>query len=91
MNRARTPALALATLALQLLARSASAHPGHSLGEHGPLHVVTSPYHLGILALAGVALWFGGRFIERRLPRRVLQACGVLTLVAAGVIWELRS
>ena len=87
MNRAYKTALALALVALQFPAPSAFAHPGHSLDAYGPLHVVTSPYHVGLLALTAVALGFGARFVKRRMPRRVLQACGLAALVAAGVLW----
>jgi hypothetical protein len=81
---------AIAVMGGLLSSPHAAAHPGHSLGQHGPLHVVTSPYHLGLLAAVGAALWLGGRCIERRMPRRALQVCGVLALGAAGLLWGLR-
>jgi uncharacterized membrane protein len=65
---------------------SANAHPGHGLGEHGAAHVITSPYHVGTLAVAGVALWITGRFVQRQSVRRVLQGSGLaMVLVAAAV------
>lgn len=65
---------------------SANAHPGHGLGEHGAAHVITSPYHVATLAVAGVALWLTGRFVQRQSVRRVLQGSGLaMVLVAAAV------
>jgi len=68
-------------------ALSAHAHPGHGLGEHGAAHVMTSPYHLALLAGTGLALWFGGRFVQSQLPRRILQSAGVGAVLAAAAIW----
>ena len=73
-----------------LVASSAQAHPGHSLGEHGAVHVVTSPYHLSMLAAVGVALWFGGRFVQSHLSRRILQGTGIAAVLAAGAIFGSR-
>ena len=39
----------LAAVVLALGAHPALAHPGHDLADHGVAHIVTSPYHLGIL------------------------------------------
>lgn len=65
---------------------SANAHPGHGLGDHGAAHVITSPYHVATLAIAGVALWLTGRFVQRQSVRRVLQGSGLaMVLVAASV------
>ena len=80
-----------ATAATFALALSAQAHPGHSLGDHGALHAVTSPYHLAILAVSGAALWFAGRFVQRHLPRRALQFTGLATILAAAVLWGVRA
>lgn len=75
-------------LLLPLLATlSAHAHPGHGLGEHGAAHVMTSPYHLAILAGTGLALWFGARFVQSQLPRRILQTAGVVAVLTAAAIW----
>ena len=79
-----------ATTATFAFALCAQAHPGHALGDHGALHVATSPYHLAILAAGGAALWFTARFIKNRLPRRALQTFGVLAVAAAGVLWGIR-
>jgi hypothetical protein len=70
---------------------SASAHPGHGLGEHGATHIVTSPYHLAVLALVGAALWLVGRFVQRQLPRRLLQGAGFAAILAAALIWGIRT
>lgn len=51
------------------VAGSAGAHPDH-LGPNGPglLHLVTDPYHVGLMVLA-VALAFGLRRALRRRAR----------------------
>lgn len=64
----------------------AQAHPGHSLGEHGAAHVITSPYHLAMLAGIGVALWFGGRFARAQVARRVIQGTGIAAVLIAALI-----
>ena len=84
MKQLRSLTVTAATFALAL---SAQAHPGHSLGDHGALHAVTSPYHLAILAASGAALWFAGRLVQRALPRRALQFTGGAALVTAAVLW----
>ena len=72
-------------------ALSAHAHPGHSLLDTTPTHALTSPYHITVLALSGVALFFGARLIQRQMPRRLLQAAGVIALVSAVAIWTSHS
>lgn len=69
---------------------SAHAHPGHGLGEHGAAHVMTSPYHLAVLAGTGVALWFAARLVQSQIPRRILQALGVVAVLTAVAIWGSR-
>jgi hypothetical protein len=69
----------------------AQAHPGHSLHDATVSHVLTSPYHLAVLALGGVALWFAGRFVQRQLPRLLLQGAGVVAILSAAVIWGVRT
>ena len=64
---------------------SAHAHPGHNLLESTPSHVLTSPYHVAVLALSGVALFLGARLVQRQLPRRLLQVAGVVALAAAAI------
>lgn len=68
---------------------SAQAHPGHSIGEHGISHALASPYHVATLLLLGGAAWLGAMFVQRSLPRRLLQGfgtasaiCGILLLAA---------
>ena len=90
MNSAkfRSGSLALGSL---LLAISASAHPGHDLRDATPQHLLTSPDHLSVLALGGVALWFAGRFVQRQLPRRLLQGAGLAAVLTAALIWGVRT
>jgi len=91
MNRFHSLALPTLAFSLVLLAPSAPAHPGHSLSGSGAGHLLTSPDHLVLLALLGAALWFGGRFIGSKLPRLSMQGLGVLTIIAAGVLFGLRA
>jgi hypothetical protein len=70
---------------------AAQAHPGHRLGDHGALHVVSSPYHLIVLALIGASLFVASRFVHRRAPRRLMQGAGVAALVAMAALWGLRA
>jgi hypothetical protein len=81
--------LTLPVTAILVLAAvySAQAHPGHSLGEHGAGHIVSSPYHISVLAGSGLVLWFAGCLIKRPLARRFLQAGGVAAVVLAGAWW----
>lgn len=73
------------------MAPVAHAHPGHGLVDHGALHAITSPYHLGVLALCGAGLWFGARFVQGRGPRRILQYAGLAGLLVAGVLLGMRT
>ena len=87
----RISQIAAIVLGLAGFVLSLSAHPGHSLGEHGPMHVATSPYHLAFLALAGGGLMLAARFIRPLVPRRIVQSAGLVALVAAAVIWGVRG
>ena len=69
----------------------AQAHPGHSLGESSLSHIVTSPYHVLALLVVGAALVVGGTVIQRRLPKRLLLASGMLALVASAVCWGMSA
>ncbi|HXJ59879.1 MAG TPA: hypothetical protein VNU68_24820 [Verrucomicrobiae bacterium] len=90
MNSAKSRSGSLALCAL-LSAISASAHPGHSLSDATPGHLLSSPDHLAVLALGGVALWFAGRFVQRQLPRRLLQGAGMAAVLTAALIWGVRT
>jgi len=67
----------------------AQAHPGHGVSDVSATHLLTSPDHFLVLATSGVLLVFGARLVQRRLPRRLLQGAGVVTLAGAAVIWSL--
>lgn len=89
-----TPAKSSRLLSAFCLAASAFpllAHPGHSHGEASLSHLLTSPYHVTVLALAGVAMLGAAHFIQRRLPRRVLQASGAAALLGAVLVWGLSA
>jgi len=92
MKRPATLAQSTLTTAtvLALGAATAHAHPGHGLHEASVSHILTSPYHLAVLALSGAVLLLVGKFVQRRLPRRVLQCMGVAALVTTTVLWGLR-
>lgn len=88
-TRPATRALAVATQLL-LIASCAQAHPGHGLLDHGARHAVTSPYHVGVLALIGAGCWLAGRFVTRSiLAKRLLRWAGAAALIAAVALWTL--
>jgi hypothetical protein len=80
-----TPAMGVLTVL------PASAHPGHNLSDVNAQHLLTSPDHLAVLALGGLGLWFAARFVQRRLPRKLLQGLGLLALVTAVVLWGIQA
>lgn len=75
----------LATLSASFVTLAAQAHPGHSLGDAGAAHMVTSPYHLSTLAATGAVLWIVGSRLQRPRPAQWLRAGGALLVVVAGV------
>ena len=87
----RTKLATVISSALTALALTAQAHPGHDLRDATPQHLLTSPDHLAVLALGGVALWFAGRLAQRQMPRRILQCTGGVALLASAVLWGLRA
>jgi hypothetical protein len=87
--RPALPALAIAYWLSAIL--SASAHPGHSLRDATASHLLTSPYHLAVLAGIGLGMLLLGRFVQRTLPRRVLHCGGFAALACAALLWGLRS
>ena len=88
---ARPAARVLAVTAQLLLAATcAQAHPGHGLLDHGARHAITSPYHVGVLAVVGAGCWLAGRFVMRsNLAKRLLQCAGAMALIAAAALWTL--
>lgn len=68
-----------------------NAHPGHRFADHGAAHVFSSPYHLALLAFAGVVLFVAGRLAQRTLPRRLLQAGGLAALALTAALWGMRA
>jgi peptidoglycan/LPS O-acetylase OafA/YrhL len=70
-----------------MLPMAASAHPGHDLSQASATHILTSPYHIMMLALGGAALWFAGSQVQRRLPARVLSFAGLLMMAGAVLLW----
>jgi hypothetical protein len=79
----------VALLALTIV--SAAAHPGHGLGDADAAHLVTSPYHLSVMAgcAAGIGLFMamGARLAKTPRARRLLQVGAVCGAVAAAVLW----
>ncbi len=69
---------------------SLQAHPGHGLLDGGPLHTVTSPYHLGALALIGAVLFAAAHLAKQPVPRRALRSIGVIAIALSAVLWGLR-
>ena len=83
--------LALSVATFALATGWVQAHPGHALRDASSAHLLTNPDHLAVLVLGGAAAWFGARWIERRLPRRLLQICGVAAVATAAVLWGIRA
>lgn len=88
MNHVSLRCLALATAA-GLLTSPAAAHPGHTLSEHGSLHLVTSPFHIATLVGVGVVLWVASRFATHSSARRRLLMLSTVFVAAGGVFWGL--
>jgi len=77
----------VALLVGTMIPMAASAHPGHDLTQSSATHILTSPYHIMVLALGGAVLWFAGTQVQRRVPARVLSALGVVMMAGAVVLW----
>ena len=67
-------------------ATSVSAHPGHNWLEHGVSHVATSPFHLLVLASAGLVLAVLARYVRRPSARVCLRLGAGLCLI--GPTWS---
>jgi hypothetical protein len=79
----------LFSTALLAVVQTANAHPGHGLLEHGAAHVITSPYHLMILATMGVAMIAIARIVRSRSAQRNMRIAGVGAVIAAGLLCAL--
>jgi len=82
--------LCLLLLTMSALSNSALAHPGHSMLEHGPAHVLGSSYHLAIAFIGAFLSFLVGAVASNAVVRRTLNGFGVAALVAA-VVLVLRS
>ena len=84
----RTLPVKTLTAATALLATNTSvfAHPGHPLVAEPFEHLLTSPFHLLVLALGGGVLLLGARFAQQLATKRRLQFTGVATLGIAIVL-----
>jgi len=87
----QTQYLGTTILALILSATSALAHPGHSMGGSDVVHLLTSSYHIAVLALAGAGLMLGGTLLQRRVPRAILRCSGTVALASAALIWSMNA
>src|SRR5262245_45624894 len=56
-----------------LSATCAQGHPGHPPGEFGLGHLITSPYHLIVLAVLGACAFGLSRFVRHRAVARILR------------------
>lgn len=75
---------------MNLIPDTVWAHPGHSLTDASWKHVLLSPDHLSVLLAVGAALFVVGRWVQRRLARRVLQWGGAVMAVASLLLLSLR-
>ena len=64
------------------------AHPGHALHDSSAVHVLSSPYHLLCLGLAGIICFVAAWFTAHRPWRRALITTGSC-LFAAGIAVQL--
>src|SRR5580765_9111008 len=69
--------------------RTANAHPGHRLLDHGAAHVITSPYHLVIFGAMGVAMIAVAQIVRSRSAQQCLRIAGVGAVIAAGLLCAL--
>ena len=69
----------------------AAAHPGHSLHDASPAHLLTSPDHLLVLIASGIAMLTLARLIPSRWLRRAVSGAGTVALLSAAVLWGMRS
>ncbi|MDX1953788.1 MAG: hypothetical protein SFY81_16585 [Verrucomicrobiota bacterium] len=74
-------------LLLTLLSVTSQAHPGHDMLDHGPAHLVSSPYHLAVLSLTAIMLFAVAQFTRRPAVRRTLRFSAAVILLAATVLW----
>jgi hypothetical protein len=85
-----TRTLNASILAMALCLNRAHAHPGHSFAESNASHILTSPWHLLTLVVAGLAMFGVSRFAVRPAVRRGLQCGAALALLAAASLWGFR-
>lgn len=90
INRTLKARLAAATVLVAGLT-AAQAHPGHTLNEEGLSHYVTSPYHLIVLSLMGLALCGAAFMAKRPALRRALATGGAAALLTAVILWQMPS
>jgi len=77
--------------ALLVAGLSAQAHPGHTLHEASVSHYVTSPYHLIVLSLIGLALGGAAFLVNRPALRRAFATGGAAALLIAVILWQMPS
>ncbi len=76
-------------LAILTAGSSAQAHPGHSLSEANVSHVLTSPYHLAVLAAGGALMLAAAQLTRQSVSQRLLRSGGAVALLGAVVLWSL--
>ncbi len=79
----------LGLLAILAVVSSAQAHPGHSLSESNASHVLTSPYHLAVLAAGGALMLASAQLVRQHASRRLLRLGGTVALLGAVVLGSL--
>jgi hypothetical protein len=80
----------LTLLALLFAAAPVWAHPGHDWLEHGASHLVTSPFHLLVLAGAGLGLGVAAKFVRSASARAYLYLGATVCLMAAAALTLIR-
>jgi hypothetical protein len=72
-------------------AAQVSAHPGHSLAEHGVGHLLASPYHVLTLVVVGLTLVAISRMVKHRFASGFFLIAGGIAVSAAALGWFLPS
>ena len=78
-------------LAILAAGSSAQAHPGHSFSEANVSHVLSSPYHLAVLAAGGALMLMAAQLARQPVSQRLMRSGGTVALIGAVVLWSLRA
>lgn len=86
----RAPACATSAAAAALATAVAQAHPGHSIFQSSPIHLLTEPDHATVLVAVGVVLWLIGSAFRRPGLRHATRLIGAAAL-SSGLLLVLAA